>query len=45
MTEAEINELAWKLLGDPAGEGKGWIGYKRHHELVVRGIKAGLKRR
>lgn len=41
-TEEEISALAWRMLGDPYGTGAGWIGYAHDHDLMVKGIKAGL---
>ena len=41
--EEEVNALAWRLLGDPAGQGNGWIGYGDLHKAMVKGIRAGVK--
>lgn len=41
-TEEELSRRAWRLLGDPAGEGRGWIGYQGHHEDVLKGLRDGI---
>lgn len=38
--QAAAAEMAWRVLGDPNGQGNGWIGYERAHDLVMRGILA-----
>lgn len=38
-----MSELAWRVLGDPAGQGWRWVGYGNDHRRVMQGIRAGIK--
>lgn len=42
MARKTLSEVAWNLLGDPAGKGSGWVGYDQDHKVMLKGLRHGI---